>query len=425
MRVVIVGAGLAGLTAAAQLSAAAQEVVVLDGRDEIGGRSRSRPITGDVLELGAQFISRNHRRMRKLVTDAGLHLIRDHYAAGLIRWRGAHDRCGRVIPRLNPTELLVLNRFLFGPRGLRALSAGASFESQRADLDSRSVAEWLEELRLWGAARPLMDSVVGALFGGADLGDVSLLELVELLRREGGVYRFMIGEVARASHIAEGTSALCAYLGGQLTGRVHLAATARAVELGNDSVAVHVSNGDVIEADHAVMAVPTTALSRIDFAPNLPGQIRDANAAIRYGQATKVAVVVSARKPFHAKAFIGGSTMVVGWRTRRVLYGFTPPSAEKCDAGALAEDLCRGFGVDPHTIERIEVVRWPQDQFTCGTYAHVSPGHFTQFRRSLPHRHGRVSFAGAERSSWPIFMEGAVESGELAAQSLMATERPS
>jgi monoamine oxidase len=315
----------------------------------------------------------------------------------------------------------VLTRVLFGPRGLRALSAGAAFESPRADLDSHSVADWFEALRLSGSTRHLADCLVGALFGGADLGDVSLLELVELLRHEGGAYGFMIGEVARAGHIAEGTSALCAHLRGRLTGRVHLAAAARAVELANDSVAVHVDNGEVIEADHAVMAVPTAALSRIDFVPTLPGRIRAANSAIRYGQATKVAVVVPPRKPFQAKAFIGGSTMSAGWRTRRVLYGFAPPGTEKCDATALTEDLCRGFGVEPHTVEHVEVVCWPHDQFTCGTYAHVSAGHFTDFRRSLPHRHGRVHFAGAERSNWTIYMEGAVESGELAARSVMAT----
>lgn len=421
MRVVIVGAGLAGLAAAARLSAAAHDVVVLDGRDEIGGRTRSRPITGDVIELGAQFISSNHRRMRQLVTDAGLHLVRDRYAAGLIRWRGAHDRSGRVVPRLNPTELLALTRILFGPRGLRALTVGASLESPRAEHDSQSVADWFEALRLTGSIRHLADCLVGALFGGADLGDVSLLEFGELLGREGGAYGFVIGEVARAGHIAEGTGALCAHLADRLPRRVHLAAAARGVELGNDGVAVRVGNGDVIEADHAVMAVPTAALPRIEFTPDLPGHIGEANGAIRYGQATKVAVVVPPRKPFQARAFIGGSTIIAGWRTRRVLYGFAPSSTQKCDATTLAEDLCRGFGVQTDAIEHVEAVRWPHDQFTCGTYAHVSAGHFTHFRRSLPHRHGRVHFAGAERSNWPIYMEGAVESGELAAQSVMAT----
>lgn len=247
------------------------------------------------------------------------------------------------------------------------MSAPATVESQRAELDSQSVADWLEAHQPSGSAHHLADCLLGALFGGADLGDISLLELVELLGREGGAYRFVIGEVARASHIAEGTSALCANLAGQLTGPVQLAAPATAVELDDHGVAVRLGNGDAIEADHAVIAVPTAGLSRIDFTPNLPGHIRDANCAIRYGQATKVAVAVAPRKPLHAKAFIGGSTMVAGWRTRRVLYGFASPNAENCDDNTLADDLCRGFGVEPQTIERVEVMRWPQDQFTCGT----------------------------------------------------------
>ena len=268
-----------------------------------------------------------------------------------------------------------------------------------------------------------MNCLIGALFGGADLGDISLLEFAELLRREQGAYGFMVGEVGRASHIVEGTSALCAYLGGTITGRVHLSAAATAVELDEAGVAVRVGNGDVIEGDHAIIAVPTTALPRIDFTPALPEPLRDANAGIRYGQATKVAVVVTPRRPLDATALIGGGVVVTGWRTRRVLYGFALPNAEGLDAGTLAEDLCRGFGANPQTVEHIEVVSWPQDRLTRGTYAHLSPGRFTQFRRSLPHRLGRAHFAGAERSSWPIYMEGAVESGEHAARSVMAAER--
>jgi monoamine oxidase len=272
------------------------------------------------------------------------------------------------------------------------------------------------------SGRHVADCLIGALFGGAELRDISLLEFVELLGHEGGAHRFMIGEVAFASHIAEGTGALCANLRRNLGGRVHLAAAATAVELDNAGVAVRIDNGDVIEGDHAVIAVPSTRLAHIDFTPEVPEQIRDVNATIHYGQATKVAAVVRPRKPFQAKAFVGGSCIVTGWRTRRVLYGFVRSDAQRLHADTLAEDLCRGFGVDPRTVEHVEVVAWPLDHFTGGTYAHLSPGRFDQFRQSLPHQHRRAFFAGAERSTWPIFMEGAVESGEVAAQSVMATE---
>jgi phytoene dehydrogenase-like protein len=58
-KVAVVGAGLAGLCAAVRLADAGCEVEVLEGRDEIGGRSRSRLVDGAVIELGASF-SRGH-----------------------------------------------------------------------------------------------------------------------------------------------------------------------------------------------------------------------------------------------------------------------------------------------------------------------------------------------------------------------------
>jgi monoamine oxidase len=75
-------------------------------------------------------------------------------------------------------------------------------------------------------ARYIAGCLLGALFGGADVGDISLLEFVELIGREGGAYRFVIGEVGHASHIVEGTSALCNYLRAKIVGQVNLSASA-------------------------------------------------------------------------------------------------------------------------------------------------------------------------------------------------------
>src|SRR5262249_21385013 len=159
--------------------------------------------------------------------------------------------------------------------------------------------------------------------------------------------RFIIGEVVLASYIVEGTGALCAYLAGKLTGRVHLKAVATGVELDNASVAVQVDSGDVFEGDHAIVAVPTAVLSHIQFRPALPPELRDMNTAVHYGQATKVVAVVTPSKRIPAKAFIGGDLIFAGWRTQRVLYGFAKSNAETLDASTLGEDLCRGFALSP------------------------------------------------------------------------------
>ncbi|MUL84775.1 hypothetical protein FZI95_20505 [Mycobacterium sp. CBMA247] len=76
--------------------------------------------------------------------------------------------------------------------------------------------------------------------------------------------------------------------------------------------------------------------------------------------------------------------------------------------------------MSPDTVQRVEVMAWSQDPFTRGTYVYIQPGQYAGFRRSLPQKCQRVHFAGAERSSWPTWMEGAVESGEATANAILA-----
>ena len=359
--------------------------------------------------------------MHKLVVDAGLRLQRDRYTAGPTRWRRPGNQAGRLVPPATSRSLVALGRFAVGPGSLRSLVAATATDRRRTELDWRSVADWLDDLEHSGSVRHIFDCLVGDAFGGgADLRDMSLLEFAELIGREGSGLRFVIGGWGLNSHIVEGSGALCAHLAGKLAPPVRLATTVTAIGQDHSGVAVRTHSGEVIEGDRAVIAVPTPTLASIEFSPGLPVHIQSANAGVRYGQGAKIAVVVGPRSRLQAKAFLGGDLIHAGWRTRRVLYGFAGADSAKLDTRTLVEDLCCGFDVDPQTVEHIKVVAWLQDQFTRGTYAYLPPGRFIAFRRSLPHRHGHVHFAGAERSSWPIYMEGAVESGENAADSIIA-----
>jgi monoamine oxidase len=382
----------------------------------VGGRTRSRRIAGNVVELGGQFISNNHARMRALAADAGLHLTRE--GPGPVRWRGPEDQIGQLIPNFAPADFVALRRVLFGSHSLRRLPRAATFEFQRFELNSRTLADKLQALPRPSTFEYLMSCLLSAFFGGADPSDISLLEFAELIGREGGAFRFLIGEIGFASYVVEGSGALCTHLAGTLAAPVHLEAVTSAVESDSAVAALHIDNGEVIEADHVIIAIPAAVLPQIDFTPSLPAPIADANSDIHYGEAIKVAAVVPHRKLTQAKAFVGGQIVFAGWRTRQVLYGYAAANAGQLDSDTLAADLCRGFALDPQDVEHVEVVRWPQQRLTGGTVPHIAPRRFTEFRRSLPHSHARVHFAGAERSSWPIYMEGAVESGDQAAHFL-------
>lgn len=75
-KVVVLGTGVAGLTAAYELSGAGYEVTVLEARDRVGGRTWSETLAdGTVLELGGEFIAPDHDALRGLATELGLELI--------------------------------------------------------------------------------------------------------------------------------------------------------------------------------------------------------------------------------------------------------------------------------------------------------------------------------------------------------------
>src|ERR1700758_2502346 len=71
-RILVIGAGMAGLTAARQLAEAGRKVLVLEARDRVGGRIRTRRMEGEILELGAEFIHGRPPELWDLIHEAGL-----------------------------------------------------------------------------------------------------------------------------------------------------------------------------------------------------------------------------------------------------------------------------------------------------------------------------------------------------------------
>ena len=105
--VAVVGAGLAGLSAARAVNEAGRAAIVLEARDRVGGRTLNQSIgDGKVVELGGQWIGPTQHRVMDLIGELGLETFPTHTSgANLFERRGRVRRYGGTIPRVSPVGL--------------------------------------------------------------------------------------------------------------------------------------------------------------------------------------------------------------------------------------------------------------------------------------------------------------------------------
>src|ERR1700754_44519 len=109
--VVVVGAGFAGLSAARDLVRLGRDVVVLEGRDRVGGRSSTTTIAGVPVDLGGTFVGPTQAAVVDLAKELGCETVPVHNRGkNLIRWRGKVRSYRSTIPKLSILELLDVSR---------------------------------------------------------------------------------------------------------------------------------------------------------------------------------------------------------------------------------------------------------------------------------------------------------------------------
>ncbi|MFB4320518.1 flavin monoamine oxidase family protein [Actinomadura sp. 21ATH] len=240
--VVVVGAVMSGLSCADTLLRQGVDVLVLEARDHVGGRTRLVEADGEILDLGGQFIGPGQDRVHALAEELGIevfatHVAGDHLvetASGRIRhWRG-------TVPRLSMPQLLdfaqAQARF---ERLARTIDPAAPWSSPNAAvLDGQTLATWIgRTLRTRGGHR--LFALATRLMWACEPSELSLLHALFYARSAGSLQAVMATEGgAQQDRLDQGAGELARRLATRLGGRVRLSAPVRRIAQNDDGVLI-------------------------------------------------------------------------------------------------------------------------------------------------------------------------------------------
>lgn len=440
--VVVIGAGLAGLTAARELNRQGFDVVVLEGRDRVGGRTCPATLAGVPVDRGASFVGPTQDAVLKLAADLGCQTTPTYHAgANLIRWRGRVHRYHGTIPKLGLIGLIDIGRIQWQfERLTRGVDMTAPWNSRRAAvLDSISLGDWLRSVRATAGSRDLM-AIVSRVTWGAEPDDVSMLHALRYVKTSGGLDRMLdtVGG-AQQDHFADGSHEMAARIAAELGDHVRLSAVVSRIEWSDTAVAVTSSAG-VVDARRAIVAVPPAHRLDIDFAPAPPIEYQQLSQRWPQGALTK-SYAAYPTAFWRAKGLSGQALSDQG--PVFITFDVSPPAGAPGILLGFTDP--RGFDALPEEQRREQVLgcfaalfgddaaapidyldqRWGAEEFAPGgPTAAVPPGSWTEFGRLLRTPVGPLHWAGTETADeWTGFMDGAVRSGQRAAAEVSAALR--
>lgn len=437
MSVVVIGAGIAGLTAATELHAQGREVTVLEARDRVGGRMKGLEVApGTWADAGAAYLGVRHTELLAMLERVGLATTPTTMEGdSVFLLRGEHVRNAGRFPPLSAVALGELFEALDGVvRTLNAQSPWLTPDAER--LDSMTAAQWVEQTIEHPDARLFFPLFLGEMMA-ADPADISVLHMAFYLCSGGGLrYLNAFEGGAQEERVAEGSHQLCEVLAEALGDRVVLGDPVTAIHQDDDEVRVHTQKGASLRAKAVVVALPPLLASTIDYQPGLPDP-RSSSQTSR-GCAIKVHLIYPA--PLWREYGLSGwsvnshgpllSTVDDSPADGRVgiLTGFVT-GKEARTFGALSEAEQRAAAIAQASSlfpqlpppEACHVTDWVNAQYSRGCYAALfGPGDWMRHGPSLTRPHGRIHWAGAETSTEFFgLMEGAIRSGQRAANEIL------
>jgi monoamine oxidase len=437
--VIVVGAGVAGLTAAYELEQKGFVVTVLEARDRVGGRIGTLDMGEQHGEIGGELIDhvRVHTQVHHYANLFGVELADTGYWGSIEE--GAYYFEGQLIPYGSLKNSLGLeakqdmDRWWNELHNLGNLVPDASnpqLAPNAAELDQMTAQDWIDSLDLHPFAQWHAEHYCRAEFNDAQ--NMSLLFLAQQYK----VYQDVSENESEILRFLHGGRDFANAFVNNIEGQVLLNHSVTQIKDRGDGVTVTAAQKK-FEADYVVVTVPLTVLDRIHFVPALPTLKREAAENLSYGSHTKVLLQYSKR--FWLDYGVGGDTvsdLQIGWTwesTERqggdggilISYSsgsYTDAQIQWTDGALIQNRLDQIEQMYPGSSEYFvdaSVHAWHREEWTMGGWLVYSPGQVMKYWGAFLEPAGRVYFAGEHTDDEHIgFIEGAARSGQRVAKQI-------
>jgi monoamine oxidase len=430
--VVVIGAGIAGLSAARELQKSGASVAVLEARDRIGGRAHSVPgLEGQTIDLGAQFIGDSQKRISALADEAGLTRVKPFdKGAGLFfpdQSKGAQRVTGDSLP-LNKLQQIDA---LLAQRRLERLPKKDPIAIKR--LKEISALHFLRKVAISSKTSEVLAQAIEAETC-YPLSKISGFELVSQISSMGGAAH----EAESAGwFLKEGIGGLVSHLSKDLKPAIHLSTPVQRVSRKNETFEVE-SKAGKFSAKDVIVAVPPQFYKGLGLYDLLPKEVADEFDLIRPGSVIKTILVfskpwwresgltgrsISAYGPFSATLDASpedgsfGVLILFSTSTKGIMLGESESEEERV---TRALKWLEGFEAGPLPEPLLaRSINWNSDPFSQGGYSSVRTLGSKMSTEDLFASRDGLHFAGTESAAeWRSFMEGALQSSERAVETI-------
>ncbi|GAA4681116.1 flavin monoamine oxidase family protein [Frondihabitans cladoniiphilus] len=307
--VVVIGAGVTGLTAARDLVAEGLDVVVLEARDRVGGRVWTNTIEGQLYEIGGQWVSPDQTALLASLDELGLATysrFRDGESVYVGRDGVAKRFTGDIFPASPRTESEIERLIGVLDELTAEIDPDAPWQHPRArELDTVSFKEWLAAESDDEEARDNIALFIADAMLTKPAHAFSTLQALLMAASAGAFSHLVDADFILDKRVVGGLQKVPLALADGLGDRVRLDQPVRTLHWGDDGVTA-VTDDLEVHARRALVAVPPNLYGRIAYEPPLPRERNQMHQHLSLGLVIKVHATYET--PFWREAGLSGTS---------------------------------------------------------------------------------------------------------------------